>query len=75
MDLGGVQLWVNGPYWAECNVGAITPEEYGYYFWWGDTVGYKRFCCRDTSRQLATCSRCRSASLRLCVRNHPAMGW
>ena len=38
----GVQLWANGPYWAECNVGATTPEESGYYFWWGDTVGYKR---------------------------------
>ena len=41
-DLGGVQLWENGPYWAECNVGATKPEEYGYYFWWGDTVGYTR---------------------------------
>ncbi len=40
--LGGVQLWENGPYWAECNVGATKPEKYGYYFWWGDTVGYKR---------------------------------
>ena len=40
--LGGVQLWANGPYWAECNVGASKPEEYGYYFWWGDTVGYTR---------------------------------
>lgn len=38
----GVQLWVNGPCWAECNVGATRPEEYGYYFWWGDSVGYKR---------------------------------
>jgi len=38
----GIQLWENGPYWAECNVGATKPEEYGYYFWWGDTVGYKR---------------------------------
>ena len=38
--LGGVQLWANGPYWAECNVGASKPEEFGYYFWWGDTVGY-----------------------------------
>ena len=36
----GVQLWENGPYWAECNVGATKPEEYGYYFWWGDTKGY-----------------------------------
>lgn len=42
ISLGGVQLWENGPYWAECNVGAAKPEEYGYYFWWGDTVGYKR---------------------------------
>ena len=41
-NLGGVQLWENGPYWAECNVGATKPEEYGYYFWWGDTVGYTR---------------------------------
>ena len=38
----GVQLWADGPYWAECNVGATKPEEYGYYFWWGDTIGYKR---------------------------------
>ena len=45
--LGGVQLWENGPYWAECNVGANIPEEYGYYFWWGDTVGYKRNANND----------------------------
>lgn len=38
--LGGVQLWEGGPYWAECNVGAAKPDEYGYRFWWGDTVGY-----------------------------------
>lgn len=38
----GVQLWANGPYWAECNVGATKPEEHGNYFWWGDTIGYKR---------------------------------
>ena len=41
-ELGGVQLWENGPYWAECNVGATKSEEYGYYFWWGDTVAYTR---------------------------------
>ena len=35
------QLWEDGPIFAECNVGASKPEEYGYYFWWGDTVGYK----------------------------------
>ena len=39
---GKVQLWEGGPYWAEINIGAKKPEEYGYYFWWGDTVGYKR---------------------------------
>ena len=37
-----VQLWENGPYWATTNIGAEKPEDYGYYFWWGDTVGYKR---------------------------------
>ena len=37
-----VQLWAGGPYWAETNVGAEEPWEYGFYFWWGDTVGYRR---------------------------------
>lgn len=23
--------------WASCNVGAVTPEDYGYYFAWGET--------------------------------------
>ena len=39
---GKVQLWEGGPYWADTNIGAENPEDYGYYFWWGDTVGYKR---------------------------------
>lgn len=47
LPLGGVQLWEGGPYWAECNVGATKPEECGYYFWWGDTVGYKRNAKND----------------------------
>ena len=42
-----VQLWDGGPYWATCNIGANKPEEYGYYFWWGDTVGYKRNATDD----------------------------
>lgn len=46
-ELGGVQLWENGPCWAECNVGATKPEECGYYFWWGDTIGYKRNAAND----------------------------
>ena len=37
-----VQLWKGGPYWADTNIGAEKPWEYGYYFWWGDTAGYKR---------------------------------
>ena len=36
-----VQLWEGGPYWATTNIGAEKPEDYGYYFWWGDTVGYR----------------------------------
>ncbi len=39
---GMVQLWEGGPYWAAKNIGADKPEDDGYYFWWGDTVGYKR---------------------------------
>ena len=37
-----IQLWEGGPYWATTNIGAEEPWEYGYYFWWGDTIGYKR---------------------------------
>ena len=37
-----VQLWEGGPYWATTNIGAEKPWDYGYYFWWGDTVGYTR---------------------------------
>ena len=37
----GVQLWENGPLWAQTNIGANSPTETGYYFWWGDTLGYK----------------------------------
>jgi hypothetical protein len=37
-----VQLWEGGPYWADRNIGAEKPEDCGCYFWWGDTVGYKR---------------------------------
>ena len=39
---GKVQLWEGGPYWATTNIGANEPWESGYYFWWGDTVGYWR---------------------------------
>ena len=38
---GKVRLWEDGPFWAETNVGAENPEDSGYYFWWGDTIGYK----------------------------------
>ena len=41
-EVEAVQLWEGGPYWATTNIGAENPEDYGYYFWWGDTVGYKR---------------------------------
>lgn len=37
-----VQLWKDGPYWADRNIGAENPWDSGYYFWWGDTIGYKR---------------------------------
>lgn len=36
-----VQLWEGGPYWADRNIGADAPYEYGLYFWWGDTKGHR----------------------------------
>ena len=46
VELGGaepemVQLWEGGPYWATKNIGAEKPEDYGLYFWWGDTTGHR----------------------------------
>lgn len=38
-----VQLWKDGPYWAETNIGAEKPWQFGYYFWWGATSGYSRY--------------------------------
>lgn len=38
-----VQLWKDGPYWAETNIGAERAWQFGYYFWWGATSGYKRY--------------------------------
>ena len=42
VSVGKVQLWEGGPYWADRNIGAKKPSDYGLYFWWGDTIGYKR---------------------------------
>ena len=36
-----VQLWAGGPRWADRNIGADKPEDYGLYFWWGDTTGHR----------------------------------
>ena len=30
----------SGTLWATCNVGASSPEDYGYYFAWGETVPF-----------------------------------
>jgi len=40
-SIGKVQLWEGGPYWADRNIGADKPEDYGLYFWWGDTTGHR----------------------------------
>ena len=41
LSAGKVQLWEGGPYWADRNVGADKPWDYGLYFWWGDTTGHR----------------------------------
>ena len=35
----GVRLWEGGPLWADRNVGAETPSDYGWFFNWGGTLG------------------------------------
>ena len=41
VSVGKVPLWEGGPYWADRNIGAKKPEDYGLYFWWGDTTGHR----------------------------------
>ncbi len=38
IDVNWVQLWENGPKWAEYNVGATSVGEYGGYYCWGGTI-------------------------------------
>lgn len=38
-NFSGVQLWEGGPHWAEKNIGAVNPFDFGHYFWWGDAIG------------------------------------
>ena len=41
-NLLGIDLELpSGTIWAKCNVGAEKPSDYGLYFQWGDTTGYK----------------------------------
>ena len=35
-----VQLWEDGPFWATTNIGAASPEEYGWYFTYANVEGY-----------------------------------
>ena len=35
VEIGGIK-------WATCNVGANNPKDYGWYFFWAGTTGYKR---------------------------------
>ena len=35
--------------WATCNIGANKPEDYGYYFAWGETKR-KSYCSKNTSK-------------------------
>ncbi len=40
VDLGLKDEQGRTVYWATCNIGAETPEDYGLYFAWGETKGY-----------------------------------
>ena len=43
-DVQAVDLGLpSGIRWASCNVGATTPEGYGYYFAWGETESKKNY--------------------------------
>ncbi len=37
-----VQLYANGPKWANMNIGATSVTDAGLYFWWGDVQGHAK---------------------------------
>ncbi len=37
-----VQLYANGPKWANMNIGATAVTDAGLYFWWGDVQGHAK---------------------------------
>jgi len=52
----------SGTKWATCNVGAETPEAYGDYFAWGDTIGQEfynwshyKYCNGDYNKLTKYC--------------------
>ena len=61
LSAGKVQLWEGGPYWADRNIGADKPWDYGLYFWWGDTAGHRpngtTFEFSFTSSNCLTCGK------------------
>ena len=46
-----VQLWTDGPKWASTNVGATSPSDTGYYFRWGEQMGWR---VKDNSTALSS---------------------
>jgi hypothetical protein len=76
---GMVQLWEGGPYWADRNIGADKPEAPGYYFWWGDTVGYKRvdkkWVASDRSRSNFSFSEDNTPTCRKSILKLESEGW
>lgn len=40
----------SGTLWAERNVGATSPEDYGFYFAWGETKGFSKEECDNDVR-------------------------
>ncbi len=67
-DREGVDLGLpSGTLWATRNVGASSPEDYGDYFAWGETKGYKsgkrdfswstyKWCAGDIDKQTKYCN-------------------
>ncbi|MBQ0020592.1 MAG: Ig-like domain-containing protein [Bacteroidales bacterium] len=51
----------SGTLWATCNVGASSPEKYGYYFAWGETEGYPMSRTRSGTFNWSTYKWCRGS--------------
>lgn len=62
-------------FWASCNLGANSPEDYGDYFAWGETKGYNSGKVNFTWDTYKWCVKSRTSFFRKLLEKQPSTLW